>query len=89
MSVMILREEGDGWQLFAVLLILAVLGEILAPILDRYAQARDKEELEERLLGTVAGASIVAVRGRGGVVRVGDDEITLRNGESVVVRPSG
>jgi hypothetical protein len=85
LTVMVANDD-DGWQLFAVLLILAVLGDILAPILDRYAQG---EENAERLLGTVAGASVVAVRGRGRVVRVGDEEITLRNGESVVVRPSG
>ena len=40
-SVMILRENGDGWQLFAVLLILALLGEALTPILERYAVSDD------------------------------------------------
>ena len=86
LTVMVLRDEGDGWQLFAVLLILALLGEILAPILDRYAEA---EEHAERLLGTVAGASVLAVRGSGQVVRIGDEEVALRNGERIVVRPSG
>jgi hypothetical protein len=85
-TTMMLREEGDGWQLFAVLLILALLGEILAPILDRYTAAQDAPS--ERLLGTVAGASVLAVRGSTGVVRVGEDEISLRQGEGVVVRPS-
>jgi hypothetical protein len=86
LTVMVLTEQGDGWQLFAVLLILAVLGEILAPILDRYA-AQDGTRAE-RLLGTVAGASVVAVRGGSGIVRLGDEEVRLRDGESVVVRPS-
>jgi hypothetical protein len=86
LTVMVLRDEGDGWQLFAVLLILALLGEILAPILDRYAEA---DEQAERLLGTVAGASVLAIRGSGRVVRVGDEEVALRNGERIVVRPSG
>jgi hypothetical protein len=35
-SLMVLRESGDGWQLFSVLLVLAVLGEILTPIAQRY-----------------------------------------------------
>jgi hypothetical protein len=85
-TVMLLRENGDGWQLFAVLLILAVLGEILAPILERYATSEERPA--ERLLGTVAGASVLAVRGRTGAVRVGDAEVDLQAGESIVVRPS-
>ena len=36
---MILRENGDGWQLFAVLLILALLGEALTPMLERFQAA--------------------------------------------------
>ncbi len=84
-TVMVLREQGDGWQLFAVLVILAVLGEVLAPILDRYAAVADGPA--ERVLGTIAGASVIAVRGDRGVVRIGDDEIPLRSGERVVVRP--
>lgn len=83
-TVMLLREQGDGWQLFAVLVILAVLGEILAPILDRYS-ATD-EAPSERLLGTVGGVSVLAVRGDRGAVRVGENEIPLRDGERVVVR---
>jgi len=86
LTIMVVRDEGGGWQLFAVLLILALLGEILAPILDRYGA---EGGAGERLLGTVAGASVLAVRGRGRVVRVGDEEVHLRNGEGVVVRPSG
>ena len=61
-SVMLLRENGDGWQLFAVLLILALLGEALIPILERYAVPDDAPA--ERLLGIVGGAEVLAVRGR-------------------------
>jgi hypothetical protein len=86
LSVMVLRDSGDGWQLFAVLLILAVLGEILAPILDRYLTV--EEAPAERLLGTVAGASVLAVRAAGHTVRVGEVDVPLREGEGVVVRPS-
>lgn len=83
-TVMVLRENGDGWQLFAIFVILALLGEVLAPILDRYAAS--DEELSERLLGTVGGVSILAVRGDRGAVRIGEDEIPLRDDERVVVR---
>jgi hypothetical protein len=83
-SVMLLRENGDGWQLFAVLLILALLGEALTPILERYAAS--DEHPAERLLGVVAGAEVVAVRGRRESVRIGERLETLRAGESVVVR---
>lgn len=83
-TVMVLREDGDGWQVFGVLLILAVLGEILAPILDRYFTSA--EAPAERVLGTIAGASVLAVRGRGRVVRVGDEDVPLRQDEIVVIR---
>jgi len=83
-SVMLLRENGDGWQLFAVLLILALLGEALIPILERYAVP--DEAPAERLLGIVGGAEVLAVRGRREVVRIGERLETLRAGESVLVR---
>jgi FtsH-binding integral membrane protein len=83
-TVMVLRENGDGWQLFAIFVILALLGEVLAPILDRYAAS--DEEPSERLLGTVGGVSVLAVRGDRGAVRIGNDEIPLRDDERVVVR---
>jgi len=82
--VMLLREDGDGWQLFAVLLILTLLGEALTPILERYAAS--EETPTERLLGIVAGAEVVAVRGRGHAVMVGGQLERLHTGESVVVR---
>jgi hypothetical protein len=85
-TVMLLREEGDGWQLFAVLLILAVLGEVLAPILDRYAATADAPA--ERLLGTVGGASVFAVRGLPRTVRLNGSDVQLRDDEGIVVRPA-
>ena len=81
---MLLRENGDGWQLFAVLLILALLGEALTPILERYAAPDDGPA--ERLLGVVGGAEVVAVRGRREAVLVGDRLERLRPRESVLVR---
>jgi hypothetical protein len=85
-TVMLLREEGDGWQLFAVLLILAVLGEVLAPILDRYAATAVAPA--ERLLGTVGGASVFAVRGLARTVRLNGSDVQLRDDEGIVVRPA-
>jgi hypothetical protein len=85
-TIMLLREEGDGWQLFAVLLILAVLGEVLAPILDRYAATADAPA--ERLLGTVGGASVFAVRGLPRTVRLNGSDVQLREDEGIVVRPA-
>ena len=63
-SAMVLRDDGDGWQLFAVLLILAVLGEILTPIVQRYVAtpADPAAPPAERVLGEIGGAIVVAVR---------------------------
>jgi hypothetical protein len=82
---MLLRDNGDGWQLIAVLLILTVLGEILAPVLDRYLGAREPDG--ERTLATLAGVSVVAVRGHGRTVRIGETEHVLAADEGIVVRP--
>lgn len=81
---MLLRDNGDGWQLFAVLLILTVLGEILAPVLDRYLTAREPDG--ERTLGVVGAVSVIAVRGRGRTVRIGETEHALAADEGVVIR---
>ena len=84
-TVMILRESGDGWQLFAVLLILALLAEVLAPVLERYGGSRERPA--ERLLGVVGGVEVVAVNGGNArLVQVGDASARLDAGESVVVR---
>jgi hypothetical protein len=86
-SVMVLRENGDGWQLFAVLLILTLLGETLAPILDRYAISEARPE--ERRIGIVAGAEVIAIRGHDGPsVQIGSDTTRLAQDELVVVRPA-
>ena len=88
-TVMILREEGDGWQLLGVFLVLALLGQVLTPLLGR-AGERLAGTTGERVLGTVAGASVVAVQGDAGgrVVRIGDREVALGSGETVHVRPA-
>ena len=84
-TVMILRENGDGWQLFAVLLILALLAEVLAPILERFGGSRERPA--ERLLGVVGGAEVFAVNGGDArLVQVGNASARLDAGESIVVR---
>ena len=86
-SVMILCEQGDGWQLFAVLLILALLGETLAPILERFTGAQQRPA--ERVLGIVAGAEVIVVRGRSGpAIELDGTRAHLGADEVVVVRPA-
>ena len=83
-SAMLLRENGDAWQLFAVLLILMLLGQVLTPILER--SARDERPVE-RELGSLDGVRVLAVRQSGKrVVRIGDRESPLAADESVIVR---
>ncbi|MFN2466759.1 MAG: hypothetical protein ABR521_01300 [Gaiellaceae bacterium] len=88
-TVMILREAGGGWQLLGVLLVLALLGQVLTPLLGR-AGERPAGTTGERVLGTVAGASVVAVQGDAGgrIVRIGEREVALGAGETVHVRPA-
>ncbi len=87
-SVMVVRGEGDGWQLFAVLLILALLGETLTPILERFVATAADGVPAERVLGEVGGAVVVAVRGgvRDRTVRVGEREVSVADDEHIVVR---
>ena len=89
-TAMVVRENGDGWQLFAVLLILALLGETLTPILQRFMAAPSGEAPSERVLGEIGGAVVVAVNGRRGErsIQLGDREIPLADDERVVIRPA-
>jgi hypothetical protein len=89
-SIMVLRENGDGWQLFAVLLVLALLGETLIPILERFVSTAPGDAPSERVLGEIAGAVVVAVRGREPVrsVHLGSREIPIAEDESIVIRPA-
>lgn len=89
-SAMVVRENGDGWQLFAVLLILALLGETLTPIMQRFMTAPSGGAPTERVLGEIGGALVVAVNGRRGErsIRLGDRDIPLADDERVVIRPA-
>jgi hypothetical protein len=89
-SVMALRENGDGWQLFAVLLVLALLGEMLTPIMQRFVSLPDDASPSERVLGEIAGAVVVAVRGQRGrrSIHLGNREVRVAEDESIVIRPA-
>lgn len=88
-SVMVLREEGDGWQLFAVLLVLALLGETLTPILQWVVATPADRGPSERVIGEIGGAVVLAVRGGADrIVRVGDRDVRLADDERVVIRPA-
>ena len=89
-STMVLGENGDGWQLFAVLLVLALLGEMLTPILQRVANAPAGGGPSERILGEIAGVVVVAARGRQGErsVLLGNREVPLADDERIVIRPA-
>lgn len=89
-TAMVLRENGDGWQVFAIFLILALLGETLTPILQRFVVTAQGDEPSERVLGEIAGAVVLAVRGRGGnrSVHLGDREVPFADDERIVIRPA-
>jgi hypothetical protein len=90
-TVLVARQNGDGWQLLAVLLILALLGETLTPILDRLERTRaEPAAVQERMLGVVAGAAVIAVKNGTGrrAVDLDGRRVALADDEVVVVRPS-
>jgi hypothetical protein len=88
-TAIVLRENGDAWQLFAVLLVLTLLGEMLTPILQRFVAAPTGEMPAERVLGEIAGAIVVAVPGKSSrSVKLGDREVQLGEDERIVIRPA-
>jgi hypothetical protein len=89
-TIMVMTENGDGWQFFAVLLVLALLGETLTPILERFVTTPSSEAPAERVLGEVAGAIVVAVRSErdGRSVLLDGRQIPVGADERIVVRPA-
>jgi hypothetical protein len=89
-STMVLRDEGDGWQLFAVFLILAVLGATLTPILQRFTTGTSVDAPRERVLAVTRGAEVVALRAstRKRVVRIDGRDLPVADDEIIVVRPA-
>ena len=85
-SVMILRENGDAWQVEVVLVILTALGCALTPVLQRFWASAEPRQAAERLLGTLGGVDVFAVRGGGGTVTIGSTNAKLASTEGIVVR---
>jgi hypothetical protein len=98
-TVLIVRENGDGWQLLAILAVLTALGSLLTPILQRLSAP--ERPAEDRPIARAAGielvvgpsasdAPIVVGADRGRLrVRVDGREIDLAPGELLAVRPLG
>jgi hypothetical protein len=100
-SVMILRENGDGWQLLAILAVLAALGSLLTPVVERLAAPEPVAVAQSRprTIARTWGLELVAARGAGDArivvgaerdrlrVRVDGREITLAPGELLALRP--
>jgi hypothetical protein len=86
---MILAEDGGPWQLVVVLVILTALGYALTPALERFWSAAGTPRAAERLLGTLGGVEVFAVRGDGGSVTIGSTRTRLDPSEGIVLRERG
>jgi hypothetical protein len=86
---MILSEHSGPWKLVVVLVILAALGFALTPALQRFWAAADTPAAAERLLGTLGGIDVFAVRGEGRSVTIGSSRTRLAASEGIVVRERG
>jgi hypothetical protein len=83
---MILAEDGGPWKLVVVLIILTALGYALTPALQRFWAAAEPSERAERLLGTLGGVDVFAVRGDGRSVTIGLSRTRLSSSEGIVLR---
>ena len=83
---MILSEDSGPWKLVVVLVILTALGYALTPVLQRFWAAAEPTERAERLLGTVGGIDVFAVRGDGRSVTIGSSHARLSSSEGIVLR---
>ena len=83
---MILSEDGGPWKLVVVLIILTALGYALTPALQRFWAAAEPTERAERLLGTLGGIDVFAVRGDGRSVTIGSSRTQLSSSEGIVLR---
>jgi hypothetical protein len=83
---MILAEDGGPWKLVVVLVILTALGYALTPALQRFWAAAEPGGRAERLLGTLGGIDVFAVRGDGRSVTIGSSRARLSSSEGIVLR---
>jgi len=84
---MILGDDDGPWKLLVVLVILTALGYVLTPVLQRFRAAAETPPPTERLLGSVAGVDVVAVRGDARTVSIAGRPVSLNAGESIALRP--
>jgi hypothetical protein len=84
---MILRDDSGPWKLVVVLIILTALGYALTAALQRFWAAAESADRAERLLGTLDGIDVFAVRGDGRSVTIGSSRTRLSASEGIVVRP--
>jgi len=83
---MIVAEDGGPWKLVVVLVILTALGYALTPALQRFWAAAEPGGRAERLLGTLGGIDVFAVRGDGRSVTIGSSRTRLSSSEGIVLR---
>lgn len=69
-----------------VLLILPALGYALTPALQRFWAAGEPSGRAKRLLGTLGGIDVFAVRGNGRSVTIGSSRTRLSSSEGIVLR---
>ena len=69
-----------------VLVILTALGYALTPALQRFWATAEPGGRTERLLGTLGGIDVFAVRGDGRSVTIGSSRTRLSSGEGIVLR---
>lgn len=86
-SEMILASNDGPWKFLLVLVILTALGYALTPALQRFsALAEAPPAAAERLLGTLGGIDVLAVRGEGRSVTIGSNRMRLASSEGIVLR---
>jgi len=83
---MTLRDDSGPWKLEVVLVILTALGFALTPALQRFWAAAEEPGAAERLLGTLGGIDVFAVRGEGRSVTIGSSRARLGSSEGIVLR---
>lgn len=96
-SVLIARENGDGWQLLAILGILAALGSLLTPVAEKLLTPVGPPALRglvvvegvQLLAGPASATAPVVIRANRGrlSIRSESGELELAEGESLLVRP--
>lgn len=83
--VMVFRDNGDGWQVAAVLWIIGVLCAALVPIVERLRSDAVTSSRHERIVASLDGVEVVALRD----ATPGSLRVSLEPGEQLVLRRRG